>query len=191
LPSQAKTIDAKIATVADIVQGRRIASETVEISIKGVVLGFPATLEAFRPGFPFGVNYVVETKVVDDPLSADNQALKLVFAPRYAHGLLASLARLVLFEPRGTALGEGRIDERFICRFNQLDEAKRFARYPGVADKLLSLNRTSHFSELVIKADAGLYLSQPVSFNQLDLDVCRETFRILGELGQVVFDAFS
>jgi hypothetical protein len=47
------------------------------------------------------------------------------------------------------------------------------------------------FTEVVIRADAGLSLSQPKSFNALDLDICKETFRSLAELGQILFESFS
>jgi hypothetical protein len=33
-------------------------------------------------------------------------------------------------------------------------------------------------------------LSQPKNFHSLDPDVFRETFRLLAELGQVLFEAF-
>jgi hypothetical protein len=48
----------------------------------------------------------------------------------------------------------------------------------------------THFTEITIKADAGLSVSQPKSFDALDLDVAREVFKVIGELGQVLFEAF-
>jgi len=185
-------IEAKVASIADVIEGSRLASDRVEICIKGVVLGFPAALEAFSAHFPFGVNYFVETKIVDDPQGEQAvMPLKLAITSRHARGFLTRLKRLLLFEPRGQSLMQARLDKAFICQYNQEDEAQRFGRYPGVDDKLLALQRYSNFTELVIKTDAGIYLAQQVSFASLDIDVCRETFRLLGELGQVIFDAFS
>ncbi len=186
-----KDIEAKVASIAAVLEGALEPSDRVEICIKGIVLGFPAALEAFSPSFPFGVNYFVETKVVDDPQGGlAKNPLKLTIAARHARGFLSVLIRLLLFERQGQLLNQANIDRAFICQYDQDDEAKRFGRYPGVDEKLLALHRYSNFTELVIKTDAGLYLAQQVSFEKLDVDVCRETFRLLGELGQVIFDAF-
>jgi hypothetical protein len=188
-----KDIEAKVASIAGILEGSRLASDRVEICIKGAVYGFPAALEAFSPHFPFGVNYFVETTIVDDPHLQGEQLvmpLRLSIAPRHARGILARLKRLLLFEPHGQLLKQERMDKAFICQYNREDEARRFGRYPGIDDKLIALQRCSNFTELLIKTDAGLYLSQQVSFASLDIDICRETFHLLGELGQVIFDAF-
>ena len=185
-------IEARIAAIESILEGKRVESERVDISIRGAVLGFPAMLEAFSPHFPFGLNYIVETKIVDDPSQPpDDDALKITITPRIARGFMGKLFRLFLFEPKGQSVDEPRIDSAFVCSYNNRDEAKRFGRYPGVAEKLVALQRCSNFSELLIKADAGLYLAQPVSFDHIDVDVCREIFRLMGELGQVLFDGFS
>jgi hypothetical protein len=186
------SIEARVAAVESILEGKRVQSERVAVSIKGAVLGFPATLEAFSPQFPFGLNYVIETKVVDDPAQEpDDTVLKITFTPRMARGIMARLFRMFLFEPKGQPVDEPRIDSAFVCSYNNRDEAKRFGRYPGVAERLVALHRCSNFNDLVIKADAGLFLAQPVAFASVDLDVCREVFRLMGELGQVLFDAFS
>jgi len=187
------SIEARIAEIESFLEGKRVSSERVEISIKGVVLGFPALLEAFSPHFPFGINYVVETKVVDDPSQPieDEDVLKISFTPRIARGFMARLFRMFLFEPKGQLLDEPRIDAAFVCTYNNRDEAKRFGRYPGVAERLVALSRCSHFTDLQIKADAGLFLAQPTAFERVDVDVCREVFRMMGELGQVLFDSFS
>jgi len=186
------SVEVRVAAVENILEGKRVKNDRVEISIKGAVLGFPALLEAFSPHFPFPVNYVVETKVVDDPSQApDDDALKISFPPRIARGFLARLLRMFLFEPKGQLVDEPRIDGMFVCSYNNRDEAKRFGRYPGVAERLVALHRCVNFTELVIKADAGLFLSQSTAFEHVDVDVCREVFRLMGELGQVLFDAFS
>jgi hypothetical protein len=163
----------------------------VDICIKGTVLGFPATLEALSAGWPFGVTYIIQTKVIDDPNRPDNpDALKLELLPRHAHGIFKFIARILLIESRGQLMGIPQVDEAFISSFNSQLEAERFMRYPGVFEKLCTLERFSKFSELHIVASSGLYLTQPKSLNALNLDVCRETFKILGEIGQVLFEAF-
>jgi hypothetical protein len=185
------SVEARIAAIESFLEGKRVKSDRVEICIKGVVLGFPAALEAFTPHFPFGLNYAVETKVVEDPSQEELDTLKITLRPRIARGLLAQFFRLLFFEPKGQSVEEARIDSRFVCSYNNGEEAKRFARYPGVAETLVALHRTSEFTDLSIKGDAGLYLAHPVAFDKVDVDQCREIFRLMGVLGQVIFDAFS
>jgi hypothetical protein len=186
------SIDAKIASIESILQGKRVESDRVDICIKGVVLGFPAALEAFAPHFPFGLNYIIETKIVEDPSDEDEaDPLKITLTPRIARGFFARFFRLLFFEPKGQLVGEPRIDAAFVCSYNDRDEAKRFGRYPGVAEKLVALHRISNFTDLLIKADAGLFLAQAVPFDHINVEQCSETFRLMGELGQVIFDAFS
>lgn len=175
-----------------MIEGRVVEdTDRVEICIKGTVLGFPATLEAIRSGFPFGVTYFIETKVIDDPSQPeDDSALKLTLSPRFTRGIYAFFARLLLLEARGQPIDEPKISANFLCSYNKKGEAERFVRYPGVMEKLFRLEHDTHFSELFIKGGAGLSLSQQKSFATLDLDVCRETFRTMGEIGQVLFEAF-
>ena len=175
-----------------MLEGRVVHDEKrVQICIKGAVLGFPATLEAIRTGYPFGVGYYLETKVVDDPTSSSKKsALKMTMTPRMVQGLFASMLRLFLLEPKGEKLGVPKLDAAFISTFNEPEIAARFAKYPGVQEKLLELGKVSHFSELLIRTDAGLYLSQQKSFESLDLDICKVTFQLLGDIGQIIFDSF-
>ena len=83
-----------------------------------------------------------------------------------------------------------RLEGKFVFSHNNEQLAERFVKYPGVADRLQALEEYSKFSEITIKTDAGIVLSQPKSFNAMDLDACRVTFKTLGELGQVIFEAF-
>jgi hypothetical protein len=184
-------LDAKQQAVADIIEGRVVANDRVSICVKGSVLGFPATLEALGAGFPFGVMYFLETQVVDDPSKPPvTNELKMTVTPRYGRGMFAFFARVLLFESSGMKVGDKNMESRFIFTYNSYPLAQRFVKYPGVPEILEKLEQYGHFSEMTIKSDAGLYLSQPKSFRDLDLDVCRETFRLLGELGQVLFEAF-
>jgi hypothetical protein len=59
-----------------------------------------------------------------------------------------------------------------------------------VSGILTDLDNHAKFSEIVIKTDVGVYLSQPTAFNSLDVDVCSTTFKIMGELGEILFEGF-
>jgi hypothetical protein len=185
--------ETKLTSLAKLLDGRVVSDpKRVEVCIKGAVLGFPATLEAIRTSYPFGVTYFLETNLIEDPSAAyAGQALKLVLTPRYARGILAMLSRIVFFEGRGQKLEIAALDTKFVCSTNLLDSARKFAQYPGIEDKLLKLHKYSNFSELLIKIDAGICLSQPTSFNALDIDIFKEVFRLLGEIGQIIFDNFA
>lgn len=185
-------LNAKMQAVAEIIEGRVIKNDQrVAVSVKGSVLGFPASLEAIHTGWPFGVMYFLETEVVEDPNKKNiAEPLKLTILPRVGRGFFQFFSHILLFESRGMPVGDKSLEGRFIFLHNDKDLAERFVKYPGVSDRLIKLEQYSKFGELTIKADAGIFLSQPKSFAALDLDICRETFRILGELGQVVFEAF-
>jgi hypothetical protein len=108
-----------------------------------------------------------------------------------ARGLLSFISRILLLEAKGQKVDIQPIDAAFVCSFNDMDQAKSFLRYPLVEGKLLELAKITEFSELLIKTDAGICLSQPASFATLRVEVCKEAFRLMGELGQVIFDNFS
>ncbi len=82
------------------------------------------------------------------------------------------------------------MEQRFMFSFNNPNEADRFVKYPLLFDNLIKLEECSKFTELIIRAKAGLVLSQPDNFRKLDPDVFRETFHLISEIGQVLFDAF-
>jgi hypothetical protein len=185
-------LEAKQKAVAEIIEGRVVVDEKrVPICVKGSVLGFPATLEAISPGFPFGVNYYLETKVGVEPSAAAKPGATITITPRYGKGwIMGFLSHILFFEATGLPVGDKRLESRFIFNYTNQADAHRFLSYPGIADSLAKLEHYCKFSELTVKSDAGLALSQPRSFAALDLDVCRETFRILGQMGQVLFEAF-
>ena len=177
--------------MAKIIEGRVVQDSRFEVNIKGTILGFPATLQGIKAGWPFGVTYTLETNVIDDPnLPAKVDALNMTICPRLTHGFMAFVARLLLFEGQGQHLQDKRMEKSFIFSFNNTMEAERFVKYPGVFENLLHLEEYAKFSEMVIKAHAGLVLSQPQNFNNLDPDVFRETFKLMGEIGQTLFEAF-
>jgi hypothetical protein len=183
---------AKVQRAAELIEGRVVEGEApVAIFVRGTVLGFPAIFQAIYDGWPFGVTYIIETKIVDDPgRVADRNDLVMSIMHRNAKGPLRSIMRLLLMESRGVAVGDKRIQDRYLISCNNNSQADRFLRYPGVYDALLKLEEMTKFNEIQIKANAGLSLSQPKSFASLDLDVYLETFRVLSELGQILFESF-
>lgn len=184
-------LDAKQNAIAEIIDGHVVDdSDRVGICIKGIVMGFPATFEAVGAGWPWPVQYTLETNPDNDERNEIDYA-KISVSPRVGRGLLRFFSQVLLFESRGQSVGDKKLESKLILGYDNRDVAERFLRYPGVDDRLLALEHLSKFSEMVIKTNTGLYLSQPTSFNALDLDVVRVTFREMGELGQVLFDAFS
>ncbi len=185
-------LEAKLSAASEIIDGRVIKdSQRVAVCVKGLVLGFPATIEAISPGWPFGVMYTVETNVVVDPSQPQRQdLLQLTIYPRMGRGLWSLFTKLLLFESKGMTVHDRKLEGVFNFSYDNSHAAERFVKYPGVSENLMLLETTTKFSEIVIKSDRGIYLSQPTSFNALNLDVCRATFRALGELGQVLFEAF-
>lgn len=184
-------LEAKKRAVAEIVEGRVLES-TMAVLVKGSVLGFPATLQAMSPGWPFGVTYIVETEVIEDPTAAstDKDMLELTVYPRMGRGIWKFFSHILLFEARGMPVRDKSLEEKFVFSHNGAQLAERFVKYPGISDHLLGLEQHARFSELIVRTGAGLVLSQPQSFQALNLDVCRATFRLLGEIGQVIFEAF-
>jgi hypothetical protein len=183
----------KAEAAARLIEGRVIKDENpAELLIRGTVIGFPAILQALFAGWPFGVTYVVETKVVDDPAAqADTKAMSMTIVPRMAHGFLKTFTRVLFLEPSVIPVGDKRVQEKYLVTTNNVEQADRFFRYPGVYDTMIKLEKMTKFTEVTIKTDAGLSLSQPTAFNNLDLDICKETFRGLADLGQILFESFS
>ena len=182
----------KVEATARLIEGRVVEGELpMAVFIRGNVLGFPAIFQALRETWPFGVTYIIETTVVDDPAAAKSTGeLTMTIMHRNAKGPLRSILRLFLMEARGIAVGDKRMQDRYLVNSNNAAQADRFMRYPGVFDALLKLEEMTKFNEINIRTNAGISLSQPQSFASLDLDICKETFRTLGELGQIVFEAF-
>lgn len=184
---------AKMQAVAEMLEGRIVDSQELGLAvcIKGSILGFPATLQAIGPGWPFGVTFVIETEVVEDPNKQRiTDLLQMVVYPRMGRGILGFFSHVLLFESKGMSVKDKRLESRFIFSHNNEQLAERFVKYPGMADRLNALEDYSKFSEMTIKTDAGIVLAHPKSFNAMDLDACRVTFKTLGEMGQVIFEAF-
>lgn len=181
--------NAKMNAVAEMLEGKVVDDAVgLEVCIKGAVLGFPATVQSLRASFPFGVTYVVEVNVLDN--QAEEDPLNLTIMPRYAKGFFGFVTRIFLLESKGQSVGDKKFDSKFLCSFNQHAVAERFIKYPGIVEKIETLYANTKFSEMGVKSKAGLYLSQPQNFNASNLDVMRVTLKQLGEIGQVLFEAF-
>jgi len=182
--------NAKLAELAQHIDGRVIANQTrVAVCVKGIVAGFPITLEAIKVNYPFGVSYFLETNQFASKISKP-ESFKLTIMPKYMPGWLSIVSRILLFESRGQKLNLPELDRALRFQYDNGPEAKKFAHYPSVAQGILSLEKISHFNEMLINSNAGIYLSQPTAFSALDLNVCKEIFTIMAELGQVLFEAF-
>lgn len=186
-------LQAKLQAAANVIDGRVIDdSERVGICIKGIVMGFPATIEAIGEGWPWPTTYTLETNPVVDPNAREETyGAKISICPRVGRGFFRFFSNILLFESRGQPIGDKKLESKLIFSYDDRELAERFVRYPNVGDHLLALEHVSKFSEAIIKTDTGIYLSQPTSFKSVDLDVVRATFREMAELGQVLFDAFS
>lgn len=185
-------LEAKKTAIAKILDGKVVDdSNRVAVCIKGSLLGFPTTVEAFRPGFPFGVNYYLETETETERVKQNiHDPFKISIRPRYVKGILAFVSRIFLFESRGEKVGSKEFESRYVCLHNDYETAERFIRYPGVQETIQELEKISQFNELVARAKYGVFLSHSKSFKGLDVDEARETLKHLSNLGQVLFDAF-
>jgi hypothetical protein len=186
--------DAKKQAIAEIIEGQVVEdNDRVAVCIKGTVMGFPATMEAINTGWPFGVMYTVETNASGDPTRKPDTTndCKMTIYPRMGRGMMGIVTKLLLFEGSGQAIGDKKLEKMFNFGYDDRATAERFFHYPGIADHLTVLENSTKFSEIVIRTKVGIYLSQPGSFSNLDLDVCRATFHALGEMGKVLFEAFS
>jgi len=181
--------ETKLEKLAKIIDGQVVSNQAaVQICIKGIVAGFPVKLEAIQANYPFGVSYFIETSSFSS--MSVNESFKLVVTPKYARGRLSAITRFLFFERRGQNVDVPALDSALIFKYDNGFLAKQFAHCPNVAANIQALEKQTHFNEMVIKSDAGLYLSQPTPFNVLDLEQCKETFDTLAKLAQVLFEVF-
>jgi hypothetical protein len=188
-----KAVASKAETIATYIDGNVIDDTArVAVCVKGMVEGFPATLEAMYPNWPFGVIYTLETNPVSDPANeeAPQAYAQMTAYPRVGRGIASFFTRLLLFESTGMSVGEKRLERVLHISYDDRAVVERFVHYPGVTDNLLNLEHIAKFSELIIRFGVGIYLAQPKSFNGLDYDVARNTFATLGQLGRVLNEAF-
>ena len=185
-------LESKKQAIAEILDGKVVDdSSRVQVCIKGSMLGFPTTIEAFRAGFPFGVNIYIETETeIERKKQNIVDPFKISIRPRYVKGLLAIVSRIFLFESRGEKVGNKEFESRYVSQHSDYEMAEKFIRYPGIIENINELEKISQFNELVARAKYGVFLSQSKSFKQLDIDETRETLKNLANIGQVLFDAF-
>ncbi len=183
-------INAKLAELAQSIDGQVVNNQAgLTVCVKGIVAGFPVALEAIKATYPFGVSYFLETNQFAGKISKP-ECFKLTIMPKYMQGWLSLVSRILLFESRGQKLNLPELDRALRFQYDNGPEAKRFAHYPGAAQKILDLEKISRCNEMLINSGAGIYLSQPTAFIALDLNVCKEIFIIMAQLGQILFEAF-
>lgn len=186
------TAETKQQTIATMIDGRVVDdTDRVAVCIKGTVEGFPATLEAIYATWPFGVVYTIEVNVVEDPSAQRTRGEgHITIYPRIGRGVGSIFTRLFLFESSGMHIGDKRLENVFNFSYDERSSAERLIHYPGVSEHLLNLNAIAKFSEVIIRPSVGIYLSQPNSFNSLDFDVCRSTFKSMGAIAKILHEAF-
>ena len=95
---------AKLIELAQSIDGQVVTNEKrVEICVKGIVAGFPVTLEATKATYPFGVNYFLETGGFSNGQVA-SESFKLTVTPKYIPGWFSLISRVLFFESRGQKL---------------------------------------------------------------------------------------
>ncbi len=183
-------IQIKLAQLGQLLDGQVVSNPVaIKTSVKGIVSGFPVTLEVPQTPYPFGLTYFIETNRFSK--SKNNlQSFKLTILPKYARGPLSAITRFLFFEKRGQKIELAEFDSTFICKYDNGQLAKQFVHYPNVANNIFALEKMTQFNELVVKSDLGLYLVQPISFNSLDLSLCQKTFNLMAQLGQVLFESY-
>lgn len=184
--------DAKLQALAELIEGKVIDdTNRVEACIKGTVIGFPATIEAIRVSFPFGCSFFLETDVLNENKKQKSSGeFTLTVSHRLVTGFWAKFSRILLVDHSDKPVGLKKFDSEFIAKSNNDDQALRFVQYPSMIDKLLLLSQYTNFTELHVRSGYGVVLVQPTSIEKLDIDTTRETFRVFGEIAQVVFEAF-
>jgi len=182
--------DSKKQTIANLIGGNIVDDgDRVAVCIKGLVDGFPATMEAIYAGWPFGVVYTLETTVLTDQLQPQADG-RITIYPRVGRGMASFFTKLFLFESSGLSVGDKGLEKIFNFSYEEREVAERFIHYPGIRELLIGLENVSKFSELVVRPGVGIYLAQPGCFDSLEFDVCRNTFQTLGAIGKVLFEAF-
>lgn len=185
----------KQEAVAGLIDGEVIDdSDRVAVCIKGIVNGFPARLETFMVGFPWSVSYALETNIVENPdedrSHYNKDQAKINFVPRIGKGMWSILSRLFLFETKGQKVHDKQLEKTMIITYDNQEPALRFIKYPGVSEILMTLHDDCHLKEMVVKTDEGIYFNQGVNFKDMDMDLCQATFKYMGELSQVLAEAF-
>ncbi|MBI5176190.1 MAG: hypothetical protein SFV17_11735 [Candidatus Obscuribacter sp.] len=182
------SVEDKKKNFATIVDGKVVDdSERVAVCIKGSVLGFPATIEAIKPDFPFGTSFYLETDVLHEH-QGTKPSFTIVVTPKVAKGLSGFLGRLLLIDAHERPTGIKVFDSELLAHSEDLDICHRFIGYPGMAEKLRDLQRFNGFREFHIQGGKGLCLICPTNFKGLSYDVARETLQVMATIAQVLFE---
>ncbi|MBX9938823.1 MAG: hypothetical protein K2Y32_06195 [Candidatus Obscuribacterales bacterium] len=181
------SLDQKKENFAQIIDGKVVDdSERVEVSIKGSISGFKATIEALKAGFPFSTTLYIETDVLGN--GQKEPLFSITVTPKVAKGLSGIIGKLLLLDARETPTGSKIFDNEFLAQSNNEAICQRFINYPGVAEKIRTLGRYCSFRELHIQGGKGLVLVIPNSFDSISYDKVKASFNELGELAQILFD---
>lgn len=188
----ADTLANKQKAIAKLLDGEVVDTQgRVAVCVKGTIMGYHATYEAIYPSWPFGSTYIVESCPGVDPSAPPTRpCANITICPRVGRGVSSLLTNILLFEGGGMKVHEKALDNAFNFTYNNKEIAQRFAHQEGVQELLLALDETARFSEAVVRTDAGIYLSQPKSFNSLNLDHCQEVFELLGRLAEILAENF-
>jgi hypothetical protein len=180
----------KANALAKALEGKVIDdSARVEVSVQCERFGFPITVEGIRATFPFGTSYYINIDVLKEK-NTDPTLMTLLITPKVTKGIWNLIGRLLLLDARVRPIGDPGFDSAFNMTTNDYAAALRFVRYPAMLDKINQLQEFTGFTELEVKAKTGMVLRQPTSIEALNLDVARESVRVLGEMGQILFDVF-
>jgi hypothetical protein len=143
---------------------------------------------------PWSVSYALETNIVENPdedrSHYNKDQAKINFVPRIGKGMWSILSRLFLFETKGQKVHDKQLEKTMIITYDNQEPALRFIKYPGVSEILMTLHDDCHLKEMVVKTDEGIYFNQGVNFKDMDMDLCQATFKYMGELSQVLAEAF-
>jgi hypothetical protein len=181
-------VEAKKSQLAESIAGEVIENQAgLAICIKGEVDGYPIRLQAIYPGWPFGVQYIIETNLqASVPPSNTDGGSRITVYPRVGRGIASFLTFLFLFESKSMPVGDKRLEDQFNFVYENAEVAHNLMEINGIADQLRNLEAQSHFSELIIRTDVGIYLAQPSSFDSLDPDVCYETMGLMAGLASLL-----
>jgi hypothetical protein len=185
-------LESKKQAIAQLIDGEVVDdSGRVAVCIRGNVDGYRATMEAVVPGWPFGVIYTVESVAGIDPSAPyTKRAARITLYPRVGRGMAGFFTNILLFESNTMRVDNKDLESVFNFTYDDKEMAQRFCNWPGVSERLLHLENVAKFSEVVIRTDAGIYLSQPKSFNSLDLDLCQQTFESLADIAAILAEHF-
>lgn len=171
----------KLDKLAKIIDGQVITNlPGVTFCIKGIVSGFPVKIEATEL-FPFAISFHLG---IDKFVRSGADNFNLSILPKYARGKLSAITRFLFFERKGQKLGLSKLDASFVFKVDNILPVKALFGHAKASEAMLALEQQTHFNEMVIKSDVGIYLSQPVTFKELEPEHCKTTFNSMAILAE-------